>query len=170
MKHSIRRWISAICMVVLLIGLSGCGLGDWEIELINGYGLMRVNAYAIHVGVVPIDNKEIQEHWNGSNIVVWHFFVSDVTISQSYIGMRGIKTADQSTASKEELTTPIDLRVYYLLDTQNHQLYGPYDREGYLEICMDKQVDYPEDWLSTEEMDDWGAEKVLGEYWERRRG
>lgn len=169
MKQNGRRWVSIFCIIAFIMCMCGCGLSDWDVELLNGYGLMRINSSTIDITVFP-DNESIEEYWEGSNIVIHNFFVTDVTISQPYIGIRGLKTTEKGIESKEELKTPVEQREHYLLDTENHQLFGPYDPEGYLEACKDKQVQYPEDWVSTQEMDYWGAEKILGEYWERRRG
>lgn len=114
------------------------------------------------------DCESVKEYQPIDNGVIQDFLVTDVTISQSFVGIRGMKRTEKGASSKEERTTPVEQREHYLLNTENHQLFGPYDRKGFLEVCKDQQVQCPEDWVSTQEMDDWGAEKVLMEYWERR--
>ena len=52
-----RRWcqikkiVITLSIFILMIGMVGCaGTGDYEIELINGFKVIRTSAQKVHIG------------------------------------------------------------------------------------------------------------------------
>lgn len=132
-------------MIILLVAvlLVGCaGRGDWDCELINDYCLIRSNAHTIRLCHYRDQEKGI------SDIVLERFYVTAIAVSDPYVGLEGIPTAERA-ASDEELNSTSEQYKYYLLDCQSGSLYGPFSKAEFDRRCNDDDIVGLDSWIST---------------------
>ena len=132
-------------MILLVVfTMTGCGLSDWTYELNGGYEIWRLNSRDIQL--VYRERGE-----NFAEILINNYFVTDFSVNEGFIGVKGIPYADE-VASEEDLAS--DTRVFYLLDVTSGELYGPFEsKTEYDAKCLE---------LSTGEMNPWKNTEGLG--------
>ncbi len=139
-----------IPLMIVSIFLSGCrfllvanGRGDWNINLLNGYSISRINAHSI-----VLSYKEYTEK-PGNEIVIDNYFLTAYQIADEYICAEGIPTKEEF-ASDEELESPV--RNYYLVDTTNGDVVGPFMNHADLNsYCDTSGLTLSENWMQTKE-------------------
>lgn len=137
--------IRILPLILTLLLLCGCGLSDWTYELNGGYEIWRVNSHNIEL--VYRDREQ-----NYTKVVIDNLFVTDFSLNERFIGVKGIPYAGMHSASDEELES--NVRVFYLVDVTRGELYGRFDsKKEYDAKCLE---------LSTGEMLPWRTTKGLG--------
>ena len=111
-------YVMIVAMLLLLI--SGCGLGDWRFDLYHGYAITRINSRSINLIYYETPDGP-------GSFVIERFFVTDFCMNQRLIAVKGIPTEDVF-ASEKELARKE--RWFYLVDTECAAVYGPYSDLG----------------------------------------
>ncbi|MDO5521661.1 MAG: hypothetical protein Q4G58_14300 [bacterium] len=132
-KHT--RFGGGICCIVsaaCLIGfaLTACaGMGDYELELINGYKVMRISA-----GDVLISNK------NGETVIDGH--VWKYCKSERYIGAQQVA---MDIENKADASNP----TYYIIDTETDKVIMGMSQEEYTVYIEEHKILDLSDWKET---------------------
>ncbi len=154
MNKRIRQNGKAFCRVlvtvlILLSVMCGCsadwlfgdGRGDWTVELCGGYTLTKVNGYEIVFG------HKMDSPAAGSSILLPNCFISAYQVQEPYIFLEGIPTKSWA-ASEEELQSKT--RNYYLVNTDNGEISGPYESfDALSNDCGSLAIEIPEEWVQT---------------------
>ena len=137
--------------LVLLLFLSSCaadwwigdGRGDWTLNLYEGYGISKINSNEI-----LLVHKE-NPNDSGGAIVLPNYFVIAYQLHQPYIWLEGIHTQGIS-ASEDELNDMV--LSYYLVDTTNGELIGPFESyDDFIELCSSLGLEIENEWIRTYE-------------------
>ena len=137
--------ISLLLVAVLVLG--GCsaielpemGQGDWQIELIDGYYVTRVNSRAI-----KLTYKEKEDSLS-SSIVLPNYYIKSYQIYKSFICLEGIRTEGRF-ATEEELENYS--LSYYLVNTINNDTKGPFETlEEFKDICSSSEIHLIQEWI-----------------------
>lgn len=99
--------------------LPGSGRNDWNIQLSDQYYIVKVNSRCKSISKATASPGVYKD-------VLRCFYVTKYCVSDPFIAFEGIPTKGNF-ASEEELAS--DNRQYYLLDTRDESLYGPYDTD-----------------------------------------
>lgn len=141
-----------ITILVVLIAsmlLSGCSkefltwffgnpTGDWELELLNNYYLIRVNSHCKRI-------TRVTEPRSYADIIDDNLYVTDYQVSDPYIYVCGIITQELFISDEEKL---VNERWYYLVDTVSGEVSGPFDsKESFEDFCTQSEVQIPEEWI-----------------------
>ena len=103
-------------IILLMIGMVGCaGAGDYEIELINGFKVIRTSAEKIHIASPEYSYDElliplIDDYDEGEYVI--------------QVGHDNDRYIIAKTNSNN----------YYLLDTKEPTVYGPFTEEEFREV------------------------------------
>lgn len=133
-----------LALVVFLCGCThecvewffGDGRGDWELELINRYSIVKINSCDVILGKKHDDDSG----WS----IVLGYYVTSYQIYQEYIYTEGIVKRGSS-ITDEELENPII--YYYIVNTLTDEIFGPFETySDFLEQC---------DLLSIKDNDTW---------------
>lgn len=101
--------IGFILSIILMIGMVGCsGLGDYQIELINGY---RVVSYSAH-------DQRIRSSEDTDYISIPSFDDADKGECLETVGHDG----------KVYIIAKTNLDLYYILNTRKNIIYGPFNK------------------------------------------
>ena len=136
-------YIILCTLVCVTIFCSGCAFimglilpdelhnGDWSYILPNGYELWHLSADK--VVLVKNDGDSI-----GDTIIPAH--IKEFCYNEQFIGIQQIEQG----SSKQDA----DL-CYYLVDTEQEQVWGPFDQEEYLNQCEQLDIEAMCDWVAT---------------------
>lgn len=103
-------------IVLLMIGMVGCaGAGDYEIELINGFKVIRTSAEKVHIASPEYSYDELLIP-----------LVADYDEGE-YVTQVGHDN-DRYIIAKTNLNN------YYLLDTKEPIVYGPFTEEKFKQV------------------------------------
>ena len=142
-------------ILVLLIFLCSCttdfsywlvgdGRGDWTYELFGGYALSKVNSSCIVLGYNDDPDS------TGHEFVLPPYFVTAFQLHEPYILLEGIPTED-SFATEEELNER--KLAYYIVNSDNHEIMGPFDTLDDLENQCDAiSVEIDSQWYDTQDI------------------
>lgn len=125
------------CSEELLTRFFGNPTGDWDLELLNDYYLIRVNSHC----------KKIARstEYSDKYVIRDNLYVTDYQVSDPYIYVCGIRTRE-SFISDEELTT--NYRWYYLVDTVSGEVSGPFDsKESFEDFLTQSEIEILEEWI-----------------------
>lgn len=111
-----KKMVVVSTIVLLMIGMVGCaGAGDYEIELINRFKVMRTSAEKVHIGSPEYSYDELLIP-----------LVADYE-DGDYVTKVGHDN-DRYIIAKTNLNN------YYLLDTKKAIVYGPFTEEKFIEV------------------------------------
>ncbi|MCI8588509.1 MAG: hypothetical protein HFG40_02540 [Bacilli bacterium] len=136
--------VKKCCLFLILVLLSGCSLlaETWIYkELPNDYVIQKKSDTKMIIGK-EIDG-EVQTEIDGSQIG-FSEYVSEFQKGKRYVGFKCVKSADNG----------VDM-LFYIIDTQESDVYGPYNLESTYNAVRDKIVD--------EEVGDWVKTSTIGE-------
>lgn len=103
--------ISILIAFILMFFLTSCaGVSDWSYKLPNNYEVWRINSSDI---IVKYVGEEIVDAEIPS-------FVKEFSYDDKYVCTRNVDSISENNIFEEK---------YYILDTLEQQLYGPYDTE-----------------------------------------
>ena len=147
--HIVQKFILFVVCCSLCLLSMGCDFGnptgDWEYEdLPNGYGVWRINSKCISL------QYHIEELSKGSrhSSTIIPAYVSAVCNNDRYIAVRWTnpEEIDFNDVSGHDFSTA----KYYVVDTSNDTIYGPYDtEEEYHDQCQELAIENMSDWLSV---------------------
>ena len=124
--------------------ITGCGSvrGDWEINLTKNYYITRTNSRSIY-----LTHKESETDIGSSFVIERNYFVQAFCYNDRFIGLKGIHT---------ELTAATDVEIesndtsYYLIDTSDSKVYGPYfSAEKFEYKCIEYDISPLGEWYYT---------------------
>lgn len=103
-------------IVLLMMGMVGCaGTGDYEIELINGFKVMRTSAEKVHIGSPEYSYDELL-----------------IPLPADYED--GDYVTKVGHDNDRYIIAKTNLNNYYLLDTKKVIVHGPFTEEKFIEV------------------------------------
>lgn len=114
-----KRMTILIYLSLVLIFTSCAGVSDWSYKLPNNYEVWGINSKEIMVKYVgdKTVNAEIPS------------FVKEFAYDYRYVCSRNIESIDENNIFSEE---------YYILDTEEQKLYGPYATQTEFESALEE--------------------------------
>ena len=114
-----KRKAILVYLLLVLVLTSCAGVSDWSYKLPNNYEVWRINSNEIIVKYAGDEtvNAEIPS------------FVKEFAYDDRYVCTRNIKSIDENNIFSEE---------YYILDTEEQKLYGPYATQAEFESVIEK--------------------------------
>ena len=134
-------------MLALALFLSSCsadwlvgdGRGDWILDLCEGYAIAKINSKEI-----VLVHKE-NPNDSGGSFVLSCYYVISYQLYEPYICLKGIPTQGTA-AAEDELKS--GARSYYLVDTSNDDVFGPFESYiDFAEYCNSLGFSPEEVWL-----------------------
>lgn len=109
-------------IVLLMMGMVGCaGVGDYEIELINGFKVIRTSAEKVHIGSPEYSYDELL-----------------IPILADYDkGEYVIKVGHDN---DRYIIAKTNLNNYYLLDTKEAIVHGPFTEEKFMQVKENAEI------------------------------
>ena len=103
-------------IVLLMIGMVGCaGAGDYEIELINGFKVRRTSAEKVHIASPEYSYDELL-----------------IPLLADYD--EGEYVTQVGHDNDRYIIAKTNLNNYYLLDTKEPIVYGPFTEEKFMQV------------------------------------
>lgn len=138
-----NRLLICIYLIIMLSLLTACRWfnadgfrGDWYLDIYGDYRLNRINSRTICI--------EKRDPKLGGIGGVKNYFVTRYVVVDSFICVEGIRTKEWA-ISQEELDDHI--LSYYIIDTQNDVIAGPFDLVDSLFIEYEQlKIPSIEDW------------------------
>lgn len=111
-----------LSIILLMIGIVGCaGAGDYEIELINGFKVMRTSAEKAHIGSPEYSYDELL-----------------IPLLADYEeGEYIIKVGHDN---NRYIIAKTNLDNYYLLDTKEPIVHGPFTEEKFIQVKENAKI------------------------------
>ena len=102
--------------ILLMLGLVGCaGAGDYEIELINGFKVRRTSAEKVHIASPEYSYDELL-----------------IPLLADYD--EGEYVTQVGHDNDRYIIAKTNLNNYYLLDTKEPIVYGPFTEEKFMQV------------------------------------
>ena len=119
------KLVKIVVLIICLLSFVGCSISFgqkfWKHNLPNNYQIRKGKDMMVHVGYV--DNNKFYINYEGKKVGVDEY-VAEFQTSDNYVGLRCVK----------EKTLEV---IYYIIDTKNRNVYGPYnDLDTYLEVLV----------------------------------
>ena len=109
-------------IVLLMIGMVGCaGAGDYEIELINGFKVIRTSAEKVHIGSPEYSYDEIL-----------------IPLLADY--EKGEYVTKVGHDNDRYIIAETNLNNYYLLDTKEPIVRGPFTEEEFIQVKENAEI------------------------------
>ncbi len=109
-------------IVLLMIGAVGCaGAGDYEIELINGFKVIRTSAEKIHIGSHEYSYDEVL-----------------IPLLADYD--EGEYVTQVGHDNDRYIIAKTNLNNYYLLDTKEPIVNGPFTEEKFIQVKQNVKI------------------------------
>ena len=109
-------------IVLLMIGMVGCaGAGDYNIELINDYEIVRTSAERIFIA-----KKESEYTWSEQLIPMYYDGIHEEAHPEHVIQV--------GHDNNRYIIAKTNLNNYYLLDTKEPIVYGPFKEEKFMQV------------------------------------
>lgn len=117
--------------IVLSMFLSACaGVSDWSYKLPNNYEVWRINSKKI---VVKYVGEEIVDAEIPS-------YIKEFAYDDRYVCTRNVESIDDNNIFSER---------YYILDTKEQKLNGPYDTQEKFKTAIDEMNVCLDEWYRT---------------------
>ena len=111
-----KKIVVVFSIVLLMIGMVGCaGAGDYDIELINGFKVIRTSAEKVHIASPEYSYDELL------------IPLIDDYDEGEYLTQVGHDNA-------RYIIAKTNLNNYYLLDTKEPIVYGPFTEEEFIQV------------------------------------
>ena len=102
--------------ILLMLGMGGCaGAGDYEIELINGFKVRRTSAEKVHIASPEYSYDELL-----------------IPLLADYD--EGEYVTQVGHDNDRYIIAKTNLNNYYLLDTKEPIVYGPFTEEKFMQV------------------------------------
>ena len=140
-KQTGSRWIRFVLLIILAFILTGCGLGDWNYDLPNGYAIWRINSQDI--ALVKLENE-----YSGTCVI--DRYILEFCYNDTYIGIKRLMV-DESIPYQDVNIETMDHSnpSYYLVNTLEDKVMGPYTAEEYDDQIKAMGVETMCDWIKT---------------------
>ncbi|RDY27859.1 DUF3997 domain-containing protein [Romboutsia weinsteinii] len=111
-----------LSIILLMLGVVGCaGAGDYEIELINGFKVIRTSAEKVHIGSPEYSYDELL-----------------IPLLADYEeGEYIIKVGHDN---NRYIIAKTNLDNYYLLDTKELIVHGPFTEEKFIQVKENAKI------------------------------
>ena len=117
-----KKMVVVSTIVLLMIGMVGCaGAGDYEIELINGFKVMRTSAKKVHIGSPEYSYDELL-----------------IPLVADYEG--GDYVTKVGHDNDRYIIAKTNLNNYYLLDTKEPIVHGPFTEEKFMQVKENAEI------------------------------
>lgn len=116
------KYLKVYVLFIVIVAISGCGIGDYEMELPNNYIIWASSAHQVEI--VPKESSYFEEDKIPSKVVeiAWN---DRYIIAKQY----GLKEKYPN-KSDNSYKVPDTSKIYYwILDTKDKVRYGPYINE-----------------------------------------
>ena len=138
--NNMLKSLLCFCLLLILMLQTSCGgVGDWSYDLPNNYQILRVNSNSVVFGKY----EDLFERKLDRYIVSFCF--NDCYIGLERIPLDDIPPDQQIDIKKFDRTNS----EYYLMDSANDLLYGPYSKDDYNEQCNDLGINDMCEWIET---------------------
>ena len=108
--------------ILLMLGLVGCaGAGDYEIELINGFKVRRTSAEKVHIASPEYSYDELL-----------------IPLLADYD--EGEYVTQVGHDNDRYIIAKTNLNNYYLLDTKEPIVYGPFTEEKFMQVKENAKI------------------------------
>ena len=108
--------------ILLMLGMVGCaGAGDYEIELINGFKVIRTSAEKIHIGSHEYSYDEVL-----------------IPLLADYD--EGEYVTQVGHDNDRYIIAKTNLNNYYLLDTKEPIVNGPFTEEKFIQVKQNVKI------------------------------
>lgn len=102
--------------ILLMLGMVGCaGAGDYEIELINGFKVRRTSSEKVHIASPEYSYDELL-----------------IPLLADYDEGEYVTQVDHD--NDRYIIAKTNLNNYYLLDTKESIVYGPFTEEKFIQV------------------------------------
>lgn len=137
-----RKTFYFLCAAAAVMTLTSCGFGfgpgfqDWSYDLSNGYQVLRVNTREILIGYKEPGGSVITQKTQKNGEIEpcgVDSYVSEFCTGDRFVGAQ--QAAVPSVGDKVDLSNP----RYYLIDTKNQKVFGPFRTQGDYESACKKQ-------------------------------
>ncbi|WP_297135329.1 DUF3997 domain-containing protein [Terrisporobacter sp.] len=117
-----KKMVSVFTIVLLMIGMVGCaGAGDYEIELINGFKVIRTSAEKVHIGSPEYSYDELL-----------------IPLLADYED--GDYVTKVGHDNDRYIIAKTNLNNYYLLDTKKAIVHGPFTEEKFMQVKENAEI------------------------------
>lgn len=120
-----------LCTIIILLNFIGPGRDDWSYKLPNEYEVSKINSNEIIVECVSVITN---------NNVKIPSFVKEFSYNDRFVCTRNILSINENNIFNE---------AYYILDTKEKVLYGPYDSIIEFKNKLDEFEIVVEKWYRT---------------------
>ncbi len=111
-----------LSIILLIIGMVGCaGVGDYEIELINGFKVIRTSAEKVHIGSPEYSYDELL-----------------IPLLADY--EKGEYVTKVGHDNNRYIIAKTNLDNYYLLDTKKIIVSGPFTEEKFIQVKENAEI------------------------------
>ena len=163
--------LTITAILIFLFSATGCigpGTGDWEYELPNGYAVWHINMECIQIVVVNYDanGKKTGGASNalptsGSESTVVQFCHDDryvgaqVILREHFSSYYANSYPNRDIPENDENGNPMPRNrsavpvSYYIIDTQENIIYGPYATSGEYVLELDEMGIERMEWIGT---------------------
>ena len=108
--------------ILLMLGMVGCaGAGDYEIELINGFKVIRTSAEKVHIASPEYSYDELL-----------------IPLLADYD--EGEYVTQVGHDNERYIIAKTNLNNYYLLDTKEPIVYGPFTEEKFMQVKENAKI------------------------------
>lgn len=143
MQLSGRKITCLILIIVSLTCFTACpALTDWEYKLPNNYKVVHINIDDIHL------SKE-RPSGNGGDAIVGRFIL-EFCNNDRYVGVK--RVSDEGYDSFDIDEADLTKLEYYIVDTLEDAVYGPFTEEEYNEQLSVLQINDLGDWIKTSDV------------------
>ena len=126
--YKIRRWyqikkiVITLSIFLLMIGMIGCaGVGDYEIELINGFKVRRTSAQKVHIGSSEYSYDELL-----------------IPVIDDYEKGEFVEKVGHD--NDRYIIAKTNFNNYYVLDTKNVIVQGPLTKEKFVKVKENLEI------------------------------
>ena len=132
-------------IVIFSIVFSACstfnfGSNDWKYDkLPNNYQVWQINSNDIVIG----------KYMGVSLDIIIETYVIEFCFNDMYIGVKQIQGKAEQTYKDIEDETNSLTPNYYIIDTKNDIVFGPYDIAEYQQKCENLNIDDFSQWIKT---------------------
>ncbi len=144
-----KKIISMLLLVCITTFFSGCGIGDYEYIMSNGFRIVRVNSERIVLSAEKCIYEFTTKNGNkGLTSCAVENYINEFCYNEQYIAVKQFdpEKLDFENFELNDFSNP----AYYLVDTVSTNIYGPYKSQEEFEFaCNELNVAGFCEWTST---------------------
>lgn len=144
-----KKSIIILLLVCITTSFSGCGVGDYEYIMSNGFRIVRVNSERIVLCAEKCIYEFTAENGEeGLTSCAVESYINEFSYNEQYIAVKQFnpEKLDFENFNSNDFSNP----SYYLVDTVSTNVYGPYkSQEEFDFACKELNVVGLCEWIST---------------------